>query len=107
NAMWDAERRLGIGEPREALPHMRAALAAIQKARAAERLYLRGPPPRIVLDIPRIRLSGKKDGIDPGARSPRASEVAAALSRQARFRLALELLAGGGEAAAVDSLTLL
>lgn len=115
NEMWEAERRLGVGEPREALPHMRSALAAIQRARAAERLYLRGRPPKIVLDIARIRLSGKKEGIDPGGRSPRASDVAAAVTRQARFRSALALLAGEtdseaqqrGAAAAVDSLTLL
>ncbi|HEU4996378.1 MAG TPA: hypothetical protein VFT29_16285 [Gemmatimonadaceae bacterium] len=117
NEMWEAERRLGVGEPREALPHMRSALAAIQRARAAERLYLRGRPPKVVLDIARIRLSGKKEGIDPGRRSPRASDVAAALTRQARFRAALALLTGETDsgapqrgpaaAAAVDSLTLL
>ena len=31
NAMWDAGRELEIGEPGRALPHMRRALAAIQK----------------------------------------------------------------------------
>jgi hypothetical protein len=107
NAMWEAERRLGIGEPRQALPYMKAALDAIQRARAAERLYLRGRPPKIVLDIARIRLSGKKDGIDPASRSPRASSVTAALSRQARFSAAIELLSRDSAAAAIDSLTLL
>jgi hypothetical protein len=107
NSMWEAERRLGVVEPREALPHMRAALAAIQRARAAERLYLRGRPPKIVLDIGRIRLSGKSEGIDPGARGPRGSELAATLARQARFHVALDLLARGASAAALDSLMLL
>ena len=107
NEMWEAERRLGVIEPREALPHMRAALAAIQRARAAERLYLRGRPPKIVLDIGRIRLSGKNEGIDPGARGPRASELTATLARQARFHAALELLTRDAEAAALDSLMLL
>jgi len=116
NAMWAAERRLGVAEPRQALPHMRAALDAIQRARAAERLYLRGRPPRIVLDVARIRLTGKREGVEPGARSPRASAVAATLARRARFAAAVELLATaagsrgehGGEAAraAVDSLML-
>jgi hypothetical protein len=107
NAMWEAERRLGVAEPREALPHMRAALAAIQKARAAERLYLRGRPPKIVLDIGRIRLSGKREGIDPAARGPRSSAVAALLARQERFHTALALLGGDSASAAVDSLMLL
>jgi hypothetical protein len=106
NAMWDAERRLAIGEPRQALPPMRTALAAIQRARAAERLYLRGRPPAVTLDIPRIRLTGKREGIDPTARDPRASEVAATLVRQARFSAALALLQRD-PAAAVDSLMLL
>ena len=107
NAMWEAERRLGISEPRQALPYMKAALAAIQRARAAERLYLRGRPPKIVLDIARIRLSGRKDGIDPAPRSSRASAVAATLARQARFSSALVLLSRDSAAAAIDSLTLL
>jgi hypothetical protein len=105
NAMWEAERRLGIGEPRAALPHMRAALAAIQKARAAERIYLRGRPPKIVLDINRIRLQGKQDGIDPTRRAPGPSAVAPALAHRARFHAALELLSRD-PAAAVDSLVL-
>lgn len=106
NAMWEAERRLGVMEPRQALPHMRAALAAIQRARAAERLYLRGRAPKIVIDLARIRLSGKRDGIDPGARNPRASAIAAVVERRARFYAALDqLLAEPG--AGIDSLTLL
>ena len=105
NAMWEAERRLGIVEPRQALPFMRAALDAIQKARAAERLYLRGRAPRIVLDLERIRLQGKKEGIDPGSRSSRASVVAAQLQRQARFHAALALFPTQ-PAAAIDSLIL-
>lgn len=104
NAMWEAERRLGVSEPRAALPHMRAALDAIQRARAAERLYLRGRAPRIVLDIARIRLTGKRDGIDPGDRSPRASALAATIVRRARFSAALDLLASDSARAAVDSL---
>ena len=106
NEMWAAERRLGVVEPREALPHMRAALDAIQAARAAERLYLRGKAPRIVLDLARIRLSGKREGMNPAFRSPRASAVTAALQRQARFSGALRMLETK-PAAAIDSLLLL
>lgn len=106
NAMWAAERRLGVSEPRQALPHMRAALDAIQRARAAERLYLRGRAPRIVLDIARIRLTGKREGIDPAARSPRASALRETLQRRARFDAAIDLLTAA-PAAAIDSLMLI
>ena len=106
NAMWDAERRLSIGEPREALPPMRVALAAIQRARAAERLYLRGRPPTVTLDIARIRLTGKREGIDPSARAPRTDAIADMLARQARFHRVLKLL-HVDRAAAVDTLMLL
>src|SRR6185436_2175891 len=58
NAMWEAGRFLEIGEPDDALPHMRAALAAIQRARQAERIYLRGRPPTQVVDLRDARLKG-------------------------------------------------
>jgi hypothetical protein len=110
NAMWAAERQLGVKQPREALPHMRAALDAIQRARAAERLYLRGRAPRVVLDVARIRLTGKPDGIDPAARSPRASALNALLARRARFGTTIDMLTSPGTSgvgAAIDSLMLL
>jgi hypothetical protein len=58
NAMWAAGRELEIGEPGRALPHMRQALEAIQRARQAERLYLRGRPIASVIDLARVRLAG-------------------------------------------------
>ena len=58
NAMWDATRALQGGVPREALEPMRRALAAIQRARAAERIYLRGTPPAAIVDLEKIRLIG-------------------------------------------------
>ena len=64
NAMWDAGRALEAGEPARALPPMYVALAAIQSARAAERLYLRGVPPRVVVDVGRARLQGRDRGVD-------------------------------------------
>jgi hypothetical protein len=93
NAMWEAERELGVASPRQALPHMRAALDAIQRARAAERLYLRGRPPRVVIDEARIRLAGKRDEMAPVARSPRASALNELLARRARFGAAVQQLA--------------
>ncbi|MBC7843136.1 MAG: hypothetical protein H7099_12525 [Gemmatimonadaceae bacterium] len=58
NAMWDATRALQGGVPRDALDPMRRALAAIQRARSAERVYLRGTPPAAVVDLEKIRLIG-------------------------------------------------
>ena len=37
---------------------MKRALAAIQRARSAERIYLRGTPPAAVVDVAKIRLVG-------------------------------------------------
>jgi hypothetical protein len=62
NAMWDAASALDIAEPKAAIPHMRAALAAIQRARSAERIYLRGKPPVVVIDVAKVRLAGKDQG---------------------------------------------
>ncbi len=62
NAMWDAGRELEQGDPKAAIPHMRLALAAIERARSAERLYLRGKPPTVIVDIAKVRLAGKDTG---------------------------------------------
>ena len=106
NAMWDAGRELGVAEPARALPHMYLALAAIERARAAERLYLRGRPKDVVVDVARVRLGGKNENIGPIARLPRASEDDRILRRLARFDRALALI-GPQRAAATDSLLLL
>lgn len=105
NAMWDASTELEVGEPGRALPHMRRALAAIQRARQAERVYLRGRPPQVVIDVSKARLQGK----DKGASSTRlpATDADSALQRRTvRFVRAVEL-AAREPAAAVDSLLLL
>lgn len=105
NAMWDASRELDIGEPAAALPYMRIALAAIQRARQAERIYLRGRPPAVVVDLARVRLQGKDRGAD--SRRPASTSVESTVERYAtRFSSALDLLASN-PAAAIDSLTLL
>ena len=106
NAMWDAERQLQVGEPGEALPYMRSALAAIQRARAAERLYLRGRPPAAVLDLAKVRLAGKRDDASGTARAPRPAIDSTAARRTRRLDAALALLATNA-GAALDSLLLL
>lgn len=105
NAMWEAGRALDGGEPKRALPPMYLALAAIQRARAAERLYLRGAPPRVVVDLAKVRMQGKDKG-SPAARQRRAplDPYRGALVR--RFAAALDVLEaspGGG----IDSLLVL
>jgi hypothetical protein len=115
NHMWDAGRALEIAEPANAIAPMRLAIAALQRARAAERVYLRGRPPAVVVDVEKVRLAGKVNG-DTLAPAGRGGGVPlyAALDPAARGRAqaldrALTALGRGGDAAAaaVDSLALL
>lgn len=73
--MWSASRELQIAEAAAALPFMRAAAAALDRARLANRYYLRSGTARVVVDVPRARLQGKETGASAG-RSPRAAETA-------------------------------
>jgi hypothetical protein len=106
NAMWDAGRELEIGEPDDALPHMRAALAAIQRARTAERIYLRGRAPAVIVDLARVRLAGNRDEAAPARVRPPADPLAPSARRQARFAAALDRL-GANDPSAADTLALL
>lgn len=105
NAMWDAGRSLETGDPKRALPPMYVALRAIQRARAAERLYLRGTPPRVVVDLAKVRLQGKDKGT-PSARTPRVAADANRAPLLARFARAIDVLARDASAG-VDSLIVL
>jgi len=105
NAMWDASTQLELGEPGAALPHMRRALAAIEKARQAERLYLRGRPPQVVIDIDKARLKGKDKG-SPATRPPLPAADSATRSFESRLVRAIEL-SRNDAAATIDSLTVL
>jgi len=111
NAMWDAGRALEIGDPHGAIPAMRRALVAIEKARAASRVYLRGTPPRVILDLARIRLAGRDTGRS-APRPSRATEPLRAPEFDARLvravRLAVTPSVGSGDPqAARDSLAVL
>ena len=105
NAMWSASSELEIGEPGKAIPFMKKALDALQAARSAERIYLRGKTQAVVVDIERVRLQGKDKG-GPSVRIPRLAADPARDRRIARFDAALEL-ARTAPSAAVDSLLLL
>jgi hypothetical protein len=104
NAMWAASGELNIGAPRHALPHMYAALAAIERAREAERVYLRGRPAAVVVDVNRVRLAGQRDSLPPARRAATSADTASAPT--VRFARAA-LLIDGDRGAAIDSLLLL
>ncbi|HEY6986036.1 MAG TPA: hypothetical protein VH375_08135, partial [Rhodanobacteraceae bacterium] len=105
NAMWDASLSLELGELDRALPHMRRALAAIQQARQAERLYLRGAQPSVVVDIGKVRMTGKEQGAS-SVRRPLTASDSAANARERRFARIVQTASRDPRAAA-DSLLLL
>ena len=84
---------------------MRRALAAIQKARQAERLYLRGAPPQVVIDISKSRLKGKDKGASSTRRALTSSD-SASHARVGRFAAIIELAARDPRSA-IDSLLVL
>ena len=102
NAMWDAGRALEVGEPANALPPMRRALAAIQRARQAERIYLRGKPSTVIVDIAKARLAGKDKGV-ASIRERRPVIDPVVRRRSATFERVTALIARDPDAAA-DSL---
>jgi hypothetical protein len=89
--LWEAVRSLKIAEPALALPPMRAALKALDRVRLANRLYLRGVPPKIIVDIQRVRLAGKEKG-SPSTRTPRSFADSARVRLSARFSAVLDLI---------------
>jgi len=105
NAMWDAGRALEQADPRAAIPFMRVALEAIERARAASRLYLRGRPPTVIIDLAKVRLVGKDTG-SPGARTAREALPTRSSARERRL-LAAAALAANHATAARDSLAVL
>jgi hypothetical protein len=91
DALWEAVRSLQIAEPAPALPPMRVALKALDRARVANRLYLRGTPPKIIVDLERVRLSGKEKG-SANSRTPRSFADSARARLSARFAGVLNLI---------------
>ena len=105
NAMWDAGRALEQGDPHAAIPPMKRALEAIERSRAASRIYLRGKPPQVIVDIGKVRLTGKDTG-QVTLRSARAALDARAADRDARLVHAASQVAANAMAAR-DSVALL
>ena len=73
-------------------------------ARAAERIYLRGVPPRIVIDLAKVRLAGDRAGLQAAARPAGPTDPTGQYAD--RLMAAVTLLAQG-MAEAADSLLLL
>lgn len=71
-AMWEAGRDLRIASPTTAVPPMRVAVEALDRARMADRRYLRGGIARVVVDVQRVRLTGTETG-ESANRSPRVA----------------------------------
>jgi hypothetical protein len=91
NALWQAVRSLRIAEPAPALPPMRVALAALDRARLANRLYLRGASPKIIVDLQRVRLTGKEKG-SSSVRTPRSFADSVRVRLSTRFRAVLDMI---------------
>ncbi len=91
SAMKLAQRELGLLRVREALPYMYRALRALEKVRNAERLYLRGVFPKLVVDLDKIRLKGT-DRPSVGPRDPRSALDDARRALRERIDRALGLL---------------
>lgn len=106
NHMWDAQRGLEVTTLPAAIRAMQRAIAALQKARAAERVYLRGKPPTVVVDVSRVRLTGKEAPGALAARVPRAGVEGARRGLASRLRSA-GVIARRDPVAAADSLLLL
>ena len=84
---------------------MRLALAAIQRARQAERIYLRGKTSAVIVDIAKVRLVGKDKGV-ASVRERRAIVDPVARRRSATFERVTSLITRDPDAAA-DSLLLM
>lgn len=103
DAMWDAERALMVGEIPTALPSMRKALSALDRARLANRLYVRGRSRRVVVNVEKVRLAGKERGAS-SVSSSRSRADSVTMSRMVAFDRALDLAARSPSAFA-DELT--
>jgi len=107
NAMWDAGRELELAEPGAAIPHMQRALEAIQRARAAERLYLRGRVRPVVVDVARVRMAGRDTGQSSRRPTARVDEAIRARLDGRLLRAATRYATDGGAEELRDSLFVL
>jgi hypothetical protein len=93
NAMYAAERELRQASPSAALPHEYRALEILQRAREAERVFLRGRQTVAPVDVAAARGEGELDDVVPAARSA-APAVADPGSAAARVTALVERVRG-------------
>ena len=105
NALWEAVRSLQIAEPEPALPPMRVALKALDRARLANRLYLRGLPPKVIVDLARVRMTGKEKGVS-NTRTPLSAADSVTVRLESRFNDAIDRI-GSKPEDAIRAFTLL
>ena len=104
NHMWRAATELETARPGAAIPWMERAIEALQRARAAERIYLRGRPARVVVDLAKVRGTGKERG-SSAVRDPREPLDSEREARLARFDRALDVV-GADPGAGADTILL-
>src|SRR5579883_1004828 len=96
-AMTDAASELGAIAPRRALPLEQRAATMLDSARGlAPRVYMRSRPPRIVVDVGRVRLTGTEHP-QPGPRARGPVPDVSADRWLARLAAPLAALARAGE----------
>jgi hypothetical protein len=104
-AMVDAEGALNDARLPAALPYMYQALALLDSARTANRLYLRGVTPHLVVDVAAVRLSGT-DSANGGTRVPGPELADTRRGLAGRIEKAYQLTAIAPSLAA-DSITMI
>lgn len=101
--MQTARIDLATAAPDSARPHMRRALAILDQVRNANRYYLRGRTPPVLVDLERVRLKGAGTA-EPAVRLPRTELDDSAAVLATRVERAARLYTTDREAA-LDSLT--
>lgn len=91
NDLEEASRKLDVADPHAALPPMYAAYKALQSFRNFKRYYFRGATRPVIVDIQRVRLSGKTKG----TATPMTARTIATSERdrmRAEYSAAIELI---------------
>jgi hypothetical protein len=101
--MQTARIDLATAAPDSARPHMRRALAILDQVRNANRYYLRGRTPPVLVDLERVRLKGNATA-EPAVRLPRLELDDSAAVLAGRVERAARLYPVDRDAA-LDSLT--
>lgn len=92
NDLEEASRKLDVADPQSALPPMYRAYKALQSFRNFKRYYFRGATRPVIVDIQRVRLTGKTKG----TATPMFPRLAATSDRdrmRASYSAAIEQLA--------------